>query len=316
VLSAFVVVEWARERRLPWRLIALTTVMVAVSAPVAIYYRLLTLNDPLWQAILSQYENAGVVTPPWFHLVVLIGLPLLLAPFGVAFLKGEPLSRFVVVWAVVGGVIAYAPTVYQVKLLTAWQFPVAVLAARAWLRWTDRWTMNTAHAPAGRRLRTSAASLVLIGLVVPTNLYLFAWRFVDLGRHERPYFLERDELAALDWLAVHAERMDVVLAPLEVGQFVPSYGRSRAYLAHWAMTNRFFERSRRTKEFFDPTAAIALRRDILDADQVTLVLATSTEPLGTGAETAPVWLQPAFAQGDVRVFKYSPSPLHAGAGHQ
>ena len=123
VLSAFVLMEWVRRRALPWPLIALTTLIVVLSAPIAIYYRFLTLNDPLWQAILAQDKNAGVVTPPGLHLVVLIGLPLLLAPFGLARLEGEPLERFVIVWAVVGGVIAYAPTVYQVKLLTAWQFP-------------------------------------------------------------------------------------------------------------------------------------------------------------------------------------------------
>ena len=126
------------------------------------------------------------------------------------------------------------------------------------------------------------------------------------------YFLDRDELAALDWVAANTDPADVVIAPLAVGQFVPSYGRSRAFLAHWAMTNRFFERSRRADQFFDPQSQPALRQEILDTDRVTLVIATHTEPLGNGAEPSPAWLRPVFSSGDVRVFRYMPP--HSGAG--
>lgn len=310
VLSSYVLVEIVRTRALPWRLIGLTASIGFLTAPIALYYQLLTLNDPLWQSILSQYENAGVVTPPGLHLVILVGLPLLLAPFGVKASAQGPVPRLVLVWAVVGGLIPFVPTVYQVKLLTGWQFPLSLLAARAWLRWTD--TEEGASEPAPTRLLAGPmASAVLLLLVIPTNVYLFAWRFVDLGRHDRPFFLERDELTALDWLARHTNGTDVVLAPLAVGQFVPSYGRSRAYLAHWAMTNRFFERSSRSERFFSPNEDAAGRRRILDDDQVTFVLASRTEALGTGAEVAPDWLEPVFTSGQVRIFRYQPAPRHA-----
>jgi len=307
VLSVLAATETIRQRSLPWHLIALTTVIGLATAPVAIYYRLLTVNDPLWQAILSQYENAGIFTPRGLHLVVLLGLPLLLAPFGLTTFNSESLPPLIVVWAVVGGIVAFLPTVYQVKLLTGWQFPLALLAARAWMRWRPKWLTRAASLHAGTDRSLIAWSALLVVLCVPTNLYLFAWRFVDLGRHERPYFLERDELTALGWLATHATSTDVVLAPLDVGQFVPSYGRSRAYLAHWAMTNRFFERSAFVERFFDPQSEAAVRRRILDSDQVTLVLATRTEPLGSGREAPPSWLTSVFTAGHVCVFRYHPA---------
>lgn len=307
VLAVFGLAEWVRQRTFPWRVVLLTAAVGAVSGPIAIYYRLLTLHDPLWQAILAQYENAGIVTPPGWHLLVLLGVPLLLAPFGVRRLDGELLPRFILVWAVVGGVIAYLPTVYQVKFLTAWQFPLAVLAARAWTRWTAGWR-STAEDRGGERGSAGVAewapALVILLLVVPTNAYLFAWRFVELRRHERPYFLERDEVAAFDWLSTHATPADVVIAPLDIGQYVPSYGRTRSYLAHWAMTNRFFERQRGVAQFFDPAIAGDVKREILDRDAVTLVLATRTEPLGQGTEPCPTWLEPVFSQGSVRLFRY------------
>ncbi|MGE3512808.1 MAG: hypothetical protein AB7N65_28425, partial [Vicinamibacterales bacterium] len=281
VLCTYVLVEIVRLRAWPWRLIALTAAIGFLTAPIALYYQLLTLNDPLWQSILSQYANAGVVTPPGLHLVILVGVPLLLAPFGAKRIEGEPLPRLILVWAVVGGLIPFIPTVYQVKLLTGWQFPLALLAARAWIHWTagDASTDGSLRRPV---LAGPLASAALLVLVIPTNLYLFAWRFVDLGRYDRPFFLQRDELSALDWLARHTRSTDVVLAPLAVGQFVPSYGRTRAYLAHWAMTNRFFERSKGADRFFDPNQDAGIRRRILDDDGVTFVLATRTEALGAG----------------------------------
>jgi hypothetical protein len=105
-----------------------------------------------------------------------------------------------------------------------------------------------------------------------TNAYLFAWRLVELRRHTAPYYLQRDSVEALSWLSQHATSADVVLAPIEIGQFVPSYGGSRAYLAHWAMTNRFFERRANVDRFFRLDTPDVWRRQLLTAEGVTLVL--------------------------------------------
>ena len=145
-------------------------------------------------------------------------------------------------WAIVGLGLIYIPVVFQIKMLGGWQFPLAILAAKTWhdavtpaiSRGLTRWI------GAGTAVRV--ARIILLLLVIPTNLYLFAWRFVELRRQAPPYYLQHDEAAALEWLARHATPEDVVLAPETIGQFVPNYGETRAYLAHWAMTNRYHER--------------------------------------------------------------------------
>jgi hypothetical protein len=118
------------------------------------------------------------------------------------------------------------------------------------------------------------AFAVLVLLVSSTNLYLFAWRFVDLRRHSAPYYLHHDQIDVLDWLSHHAGPSDVVLAQPELGQFVPNYGGSRAYLAHWAMTNRFFERRANVETFFEPAATDEWRQRLLSTEHVTLVVRT------------------------------------------
>jgi hypothetical protein len=273
VLGAFWLFRLARTRTLPRRLAVAILAVGVASGPIALYYQTLTAADPLWRAILAQYANAGVWTPRFFHLVVLMGLPLLLAaPSVPRALRSDGPEAFVATWALVGLGLIYLPVVFQIKMLTAWQFPIAILGAHTWH--AHLWPWLSRLRPAGSRMaeRRLMPLALLIALVVPTSLYLYVWRFMELGRHERPYYLHRDELAALEWLADHSGPQDVVLAPLEIGQFVPNYGETRAFVAHWAMTNQFFDRRDAATRFFAPGTSEDFRRQVLARDAVTFVL--------------------------------------------
>ncbi|MEQ1907968.1 MAG: hypothetical protein ABMA15_04050 [Vicinamibacterales bacterium] len=272
VLGAFVLVEWLHARRFPTRLAGVLVLIGAASGPTALYYQQLTAHDPLWRALLAQYSNAGVWTPPLYQLPLLMGVPLLLAiaSFGTTGWSLE--RRFLATWAGVSLLLIYLPVVYQIKLLAGWQFPLALLASDSW---------HDAVVPAlqrvSRRPVRTATMLACLMLVIGTNVYLFAWRFVDLRRHDAPYYLHRDEVDALSWLAVHTSPTDLVLAREDVGRFVPNYGRARSFLAHWAMTNRYFERRDLVTRFFDSAAAdTAWRTAVLTENQITFVVDTGS----------------------------------------
>jgi hypothetical protein len=265
VLGVYGLFEWIRTRQFPTRLAVVGAAVAIASGPLAFYYQRLTSADPLWRSILSQYSNAGVWTPVGYHLVILLGLPLLLAAwsfFGRAAWSDE--RRFAAVWALTSVGLVYLPVVFQIKLLTAWQFPIAILAAHAWY---DRVVPSLPKRVAPQL----AAAAIVVGAAL-TNLYLVAWRFVELRRHEAPYFMHQDERAALMWLDEHSRPSDVVLAPEQLGQFAPNYGGTRAYLAHWAMTNRYFERRQNVARFFDRSTSDEWRRELLDSEGVTLVM--------------------------------------------
>ena len=299
VLAAYWVWSAWRTRHLPLRLTAVTVAIGAASGPIALYYKILTSSDPVWQAVLAQYVNAGVWTPPHVHLVILMGLPLLLAVAAVpgAFRRGGA-DPFLAIWAIVGVCLAYLPVVFQIKLLTAWQFPLAILGAHTWSETVAPWLARTWRRGGARPLQPAVSLALLAALVVPTNLYLVAWRFLELRRHERPYYLHRDEVAALEWLSANTGPDDVVIAPLEIGQFVPNYGGSRSFLAHWAMTTQFFARREAAERFFDPATDDGRRRAVLANDRVTVVLrpdvpagATLFDPR-TSAQFEPVFSRP------------------------
>src|SRR5207245_11794913 len=112
--------------------------------------------------------------------------------------------------------------------------------------------------PAAARLRIprpwrseAAIAALFVVSVLPINLYLSAWRFVDLGRHDHPYYLHRDEVAAMHWLEANSAPFDVVLSSLTTGQYIPSIAGNPAFLAHWAQTLDFLDKRRMVSRFFD-----------------------------------------------------------------
>ena len=270
VLGAIIGAMTIRHRRPPWRLIAICACAAAASLPLALYYRHLTTATPLWRSILAQYANAGVWTPSPAHLVILMGVPLVLALLAIRprWRQGTDEDLAIVAWAVVGGVLPYLPVVYQIKLLTAWQVPLAILAAHAWHHLWERGGLVFARTRWRGRM---AATIALVMLVVPTNLYLVAWRVIDLQRHSTPYYVHQDERAALAWLAAHGAPNDVVLAREEFGRLVPGYSGRRAVLAHWAMTNRYFDRRSAVNAYFSSEVPERERLALASAVGATLV---------------------------------------------
>ena len=155
-------------------------------------------------------------------------------------------TRFAACWALIGVVIIYVPTVFQIKLLAALHVPLAILAADLWcarLRpWIAAWTAPRLGAAAA----AWAPALVLAALILPTNVYLLAWRLIELRRPASDLYVTADESAALDALAVTTGPDDVALAVEPVGRWVPNQGGTRAFLAHWAMTNQLSRAARRS----------------------------------------------------------------------
>lgn len=148
---------------------------------------------------------------------------------------------------------------------------------------------------------------MLVLLVVPTNVYLFTWRLVELRRHERPYFLPVGDAAALAWLRDNATTGDVVLAPLEVGQFVPNLGGSRAVVAHWAMTVKFFERRDAVARFFAADTPDAEREALLARERVTLVVRPWGQPWASGFDPSRhAGYEPVFAGSGSAVYRVRP----------
>ncbi|MCS6827385.1 MAG: hypothetical protein NZ553_12290 [Caldilinea sp.] len=310
VLGAYTMLVWLRDRRLPLYLIWSCLIVGVLSVWPALYSVLLTSLDPLWKEVLKQFANAGVYTPPLYRLPILLGLPFLLALYTA--IRQNPLQLqgvsnndlFVRGWFWISFVLVYLPVDYQIHMLNGWQVPIAILATQGIFGYLApaltqrRWMPQIfVHRPA------IAVAAFVIGFSSLTNLYLFAWRFYDLSRHDYPYYLHRDEVAALRWLEAHAHSDDVILSSLELGQYVPAETGAHAFLAHWAQTVDFYGKSARVSRFFDGATPDVERLGIIAEYGVDFVFLGPAERSLGAAELQPPDFQEMYTIGEVKILK-------------
>jgi hypothetical protein len=297
VIGLFGLFVWIRDRRFPLFLFWCGVIVVGMSAPPALYMFLLVQLNPIWGAVLAQFDNAGVFTPSLPHLFVLLGIPFWLA---LAYLRPRMFQSqndtelFVITWFVAHFALAYMPTDFQIHMILGWQVPMAILASATLVKYVWPWMQAKSRVLAG------FAAITLAGLMLITNGYLVAWRILDMGRYENPYFLTMNQTAVLDWLEVHTTRDDVVLAELSLGQFVPMWTDSRAFVAHWANTLHFFEKRDQAARFVSGEMSRVERLALLDQFQITFLIYE-------GASDPPWVNEPeyreAHRQGDVVVYQ-------------
>ena len=290
---------------IPWRFSWAIVVILVCSAPLAGYYQYLTSADPLWRSVLSQYVNAGVWTPAPPLPVILLGAPLVLAAARLRGLAwehdGTRLHRLLDAHRRGHHLRADGlPGEAARRAARAAGHPrrrPVVLAPAPWL------SGGRAAAPA-QRAAIWAPALVLALLVLPTNLYLLAWRLIELRRPTSDLYVTADESAALDTLAVTTGPGDVALAVEAVGRWVPNQGRTRAYLAHWAMTNRYLERRALVDRFFSSEVDDAWRQQLWPR-RVTYVVWTDRyrQAGGTFSPAQSPLFEPIYVAPTAGVFK-------------
>jgi len=124
-----------------------------------------------------------------------------------------------------------------------------------------------------------AASILLVVFCALTNLYLFAWRFYDLSRYSYPYYLHRDEVAALKWLEENSPENAVILSSLDVGQYIPGITGRRAFLAHWAQTLDFYKKREFVDHFYNTTIVSDTQLETLKMFRVNYVISNMDIPV-------------------------------------
>lgn len=317
VMGTFALLVWLKERAFPWPLFWGGVIVVALSCSGAIYSVILTSVDPLWEEVLAQFANAGVYTPSPPHLIILFGLPLILAVVAWAALIWKKAwgdeNLFILGWFSAGAVLNYIPTDFQIHMLNGWQIPMMILCAQGL---HSKFTIRNSQFAIGEKARRLIIVAFLLA-VLPTNLYLWTWRFIDLRRHDYPYYLHHDEIAALDWLRENSSPDEVVLSSLTVGQYVPALSGNTAFLAHWAQTVDFYDKEQRVAKFFDDATPDPQRAETVAAFGVDYVLHGPAErALGAFDPAAAPWLALTYSSSKVNVFSIQPDklPVLAGSG--
>jgi hypothetical protein len=312
VVGALVVLQLLRDRRLPVFLIKSGLILGLISWWPALYSVILTSADPIWKQVLKQFANAGVYTPNLLHLPILLGPAFLLALFTA--IKDRPLvlkglnddHLLLRSWFWITFALIYLPVDYQIHLINGWQVPIAILATKGLYDYGTPFVQKIVEPKQWKwspeAIRRGLATVLII-IVLPTNLYLWVWRFTDLSRHDYPYYLYKDEIAAFAWLEDNAQPDDVVLSSLTIGQYIPAMTGTHAFLAHWAQTLDFFGKSEMVHEFFAQTTMDDRRQQIAQTYHVRYVFYSAAEQaLGKYAPESSSFLKLVFSRPGAKIY--------------
>jgi hypothetical protein len=310
--------SWARF----WSLF----VVVLLSAPTTLYYGYISSSaNPTWQQALAQYDNLGVFTPDPVHLLILLGLTFLVAWLGffsrlrswraqtdqVIFIKG---------WFLVTLVLIYLPLHFQIMLLTGYQLPMALLATVGlfdhilpWIQ--DRVSRIRLHHLLTRERLARAIPILFLLAVIPSNLYLLAWRVVVLNRHDYPFYLYQDDVAAMRWLDEHTNPDDVVLSSFTIGHYIPGLAGNKAFLSNAVMTMDFNHKREMVNDFFDSATPDNERLAMIQKYGIRYVFFGLAErALGDYDPSTTSWLALMFSSPQVDVYSVKPDKLPTAAG--
>jgi len=305
VMGVFALLVWLKGRAFPWRLFWGGGIVGVLSCSGAIYSVVLTRIDPLWKEVLAQFSNAGVYTPTPPHLVILYSWPLLVAVATWIMLavrkQWSEGTLFVMGWFLVQSGLNYIPTDYQIHMLNGWQIPMMLLVTKGLYDWVAPAIARWRSVPSEKVMRW--VGVISLIAVLPTNVYLWSWRFLDLARHDYPFYLHEDDVAALDWLRQNTSPDDIVLCSITLGQYVPALSGNTAFLAHWAQTVSFYDKQARVMRFFDAETPDEERAETVHTFGVDYVLRGPAErALGDYDPAATPWLKRAFSSPQVVVY--------------
>lgn len=218
-------------------------VLVAVSCPSLVYQYLNFRMNPVFR------EKALTLTPPRpiLDMVASYGFVLLLSLVGAVVVARKHRTAFLpVCWLLIGGAIIYAPLSFSRKMIEGLHLPMSLLAALGLIACLNAAFRKRAKSRTFRSSYRAAAALALCvmclsnlqflrligGWVTDNNLSRSQWLMP-------PYYLSRDDLAAVAWLAKNTSNKDVVVCAPFLGSYVPTLSGNIVFLGHWAETLRF-----------------------------------------------------------------------------
>lgn len=302
-----------------WRRFGPVATVVVISLPAPLYFGWLSSPaHPHWRQSLQQFDNLGVFTPAPHHLFLLFGVTLLLGIAGAAgMLKDLDVASwrrerdrsdqvaadralFLLGWFAANVVVVYLPLHFQIMLLTGFQFVLSALATELLFRHI----LPALGASGSRSRRRSWILGAILLAVLPTNAYLFAWRFVDLQRHDYPYYLRHDDLSAMRWLERNAEPDDVILSSFVIGHYLPGFTGARAFLSSAVMTLDFIAKRDHVARFYSNDATEAERCELLGRYHIRWVVDGPAERgVGSYDPSRSRFLSRAFATPDTIVYR-------------
>jgi hypothetical protein len=262
VLSVYLVLLGWSERRLPQGPLLITLSAAIGAAPVMLYDLYVYRTNPALAAWSAQ--NLTPSLPPWSYALG-YGLVLLLALAGiwVTLRRRTGDDLFLLSWVGSVVVLLYIPFALQRRFITGFHVPLVLLATTG---------LQQIIWPRLRPRRQTLFTGLVIGLTALSSLFVPLVSVVGVVQGQFPLVMTQEEFDAYIWLRDNTTWTDTVLAPTELGVFVPAWAGNRVVYGHPFETIEAEQKEAEVKRFYDAGTTLDERITLLDRYDVRYVL--------------------------------------------
>ena len=303
VWAVYVIVWGVVERRLPTRLIALSSIAAVIALPSAGYQFYIYKSDPVYFARVNSPAPSSAL---WAYLAG-YGLILLGAISGAVLsicrrfeFNLQPDVRvpqlLLLVWSVVAFTLPYLPVGQQRKLIMGTHIPLCILCA---------YGLTALLSRVQPKARVGVLAVLVI-VSARSNVQFLAddMRMLIRGETAPRYaaYISKSELAAMRYLRSNAGRGDTLFAPPSFALFVPAFTGREVYYGHWSETpdyeDKIQEWVRITGKGADPQVNLDLLKKTGSTLYITLDSRSDFTVSYSGAE-----LKKVFSSGPAAIFR-------------
>jgi len=311
-LAVWWVAILCNDRRVPMRELAALAIVGLMALPVLLYYLHVFSSNPAFGAWAAQ---SGSASPHPVHYLIgygpllIIGLPAMIQQAR----KADAGSCLPLIWIIVVALLLYAPLKQQRRMVEGVHIPLSILATMGLYNWylprmersprLRRLVTLRKESYSPRRMRNFIIFLVLV-LTVPSNLYVLASLTATMVQHPYPFFHERAENEAIDWLGSETVPADTILADWRIGSYIPARVDHRVFVGYWAETANFDAKIDIVDRFFGIGTLDSWRIQILEQHDIVYVYSGPRERmLGAFDPDAADYLTPVFANDLVTIYR-------------
>jgi hypothetical protein len=312
-LAIWILAITLKEHHLPLRELAGVVIVGLMALPLFVYYLYVFNTNPAFGAWATQ---SGSASPHPVHYLIGYGPLLLLAlPAMVQQARREDANSMLpLIWVVVVALLLYAPLLKQQRrMVEGVHIPLSILATMGLYsyylprleqsRTLRKLVTLRRQAYSPRSFRNFIVFLALV-VTVPSNLYIVASLTLVAMQQPYPFFHERAEDEAIDWLEEHTRPSDTVFAAYGTGSYIPARINHRVFAGYWAETTRIDAKLDMVDRFFQEDTPDTWRADLLHEYDIAYVFYGPREAqVGEWLPSGSPSLSPVFANDLVTIYR-------------
>lgn len=276
-IGIYGLIEIGRRWRPNLPLLITSTAALLVLGSMSLYYALVARADPFWEA--THVIQNEIPSPNPLEAFLGLGIVGLLGLFvgRVILTKGwfslPDGIRLCLIWFGAGFGCLYLPVSFQGRFALNIYLPLAVVGA---------WGLHHELLPHLAAVLAQKGSLLYQFTANPAAIYhktiLFVaflgivmavgLRVARTNLLPEQYFMPQRDIQAAEWLIVHGQPDDLVLAQNRMGNYLPRYFQGRVFVGQYYITVNSEQKTEWVEYFFAPHTAESWRLALLDEWQV------------------------------------------------